>query len=142
MTFQLAVSKWFPDRPPTWTEVIIAVFVAVAIFPDLLSPSTMSWPMFVVGFLSVPFAVGPIARTAFGRWVGRWYRRIGAVGRAIVIGLFMFAVLSVVRTGPLSSSLVRDFGVGGMVATFVYLIAHLMWAGTVSGWRVNWDETE
>ena len=104
------------------------------VFPDVFAPSTVSWPAFLLGFLSFAITLGPLSTTSIGKRFGVWFGEIGIAGRTVVIFLVILTVQTVVRVELLSRSFLSDIASGGLTATFIYFIAHLVWAGTVSGW--------
>lgn len=66
---QTRLSAYFPDRQPTWTDVLIGVLIGIDIGSDVLTPASLSWPATVTGFLSFSVALGPGARSSFGRQI-------------------------------------------------------------------------
>ena len=128
-------AAYVPDRPPTWTEVGCGILAIVGFGPTvLLEPTTISWPGVVVGFLAFGVALGPLSTTTVGERIGGWFRRVGYAGRAIVIGLFAVVVGVLLVSDALPSAAVRDVGIGGLIACLLYLLAHVVRAGEVSGW--------
>lgn len=134
MTDQFGLRRYLPDRPPTWTEVIIGVFVALSTVPDLLTPSRPSWPAAILGFLAFAIALGPAARSRPGIRVGRWFRNIGATGRLVVISVFAIVVAVAYTSGVVPMAPLRDAATGGLAAILLYLVAHVLAAREVSGW--------
>jgi hypothetical protein len=88
---QMRLSAYFPDHPPTWTEVLIGALVGVQIVPDVLSPFTLSWSAAITGFLVFSVALGLGANSSLSRQIGEWFREIGVTGRVAVIGVFISA---------------------------------------------------
>ncbi|WP_114576966.1 hypothetical protein [Saliphagus sp. LR7] len=131
-----------PERPPTWTEVIIGLLIAITTTLDLLSPSTMSIPGVGIGFLTFAVALGPASTTALGTRIGQWFREIGAAGRATAIILFAIGVAITYRIEAVPNSLLHGIGTGGLLATLLYMTAHIISAGEVSGWKPNRKWTE
>lgn len=135
MNVQSRFSKYFPNRTPTWTEVIISVLVVGMIAPDFLSPSTISWPAATVGFVIFAVAIGPASTTSLGKRIGQWFREIGVSGRAIAIILFAITVGAIFQLDWVPTSLINDATSGGLLAVFLYTVAYVAWAGEVSGWK-------
>lgn len=133
----IQLSTYFPDRAPTWTEVLIGVLVGINFGFDVLSPETMSWPAVVAGFLVFSVALGPGGNSPFGRRVGQWFRDIGATGRLAVIGSFALSAIVMSRFNAVPYALIADAASGGLFACFLYLIAYLVLAKEVHGWKAN-----
>ena len=129
-----AIAAYFPDRPPTWTEVGLAALIVV---PTLVPPfrsGPPSVPALIGGFLTFTAALGPIANTTLGVRVGRWFRGIGKDGRAAVIVPFAVAVAAIFRIDAVPSELIADAAVGGLLACVLSVLAYVLLAGEVSGW--------
>ena len=139
---QTRLSAFFPDRQPTWTEVIIGVLIGIDIGPDVLAPASLSWPAAVTGFLAFSVALGPGARSSFGRQIGQRFRSIGVTGRVAVIVLFAVTVGVVTRFDMVPSALIADVATGGLLATLLYLVTYLICAGGVSGLTSNRKNSE
>jgi len=135
------LSTYVPDRPPTWTEVGIAVLVVGMIAPSFVVRELL-WSAVAVGFVLFALAVGPVANTLFGRRVGDWFRAIGLSGRTTVIVLFIGLVAVVAGTLPDLMMLLADVAYGGLAALVLYTTLHLLVAGEISGWRSDADDTE
>ncbi|ERG91319.1 MAG: hypothetical protein J07HQW1_01353 [Haloquadratum walsbyi J07HQW1] len=139
---QMRLSAYFPDRPPTWTEVLIGVLVGVQIVPDILSPFTVSWSAAITGFLAFSVALGPGANSSLGRQIGQWFREIGVTGRVAVIVVFALTTVVVFRFDAVPDALITDAASGGLFAVFLYLIIYILWAGEVSGWKSNRENSD
>ena len=129
-----AIAAYFPDRPPTWTEVGLAALIVVATLVPRFLSDPPSVPALIVGFITFTAALGPIANTTLGARVGRWFRGIGAGGRAAVIVLFAVVVAVLFRIDAVPSDLIADAAVGGLLACVLYVLAYVLLAGEVSGW--------
>lgn len=126
-----------PERPPAWTEVILSLLIAISTILDLLSLLTMSIPGVFLGFLTVAVALGPASTTALGTRIGQWFREIGAAGRATAIFVFAIGVSIVYQVEAVPNSLLHGIGTGGLLATLLYMITHIILVGEVSGWKPN-----
>lgn len=136
MAQHIQFGEYFPDRSPTWTEVLlVAMIVAFILVPEALGEVTMSWPAFVAGFLAFGIALGPAGATRAGKRVGEWFGAIGVEGRLAVIGAFAVAVIASRRIAVVPDELLADAAVGGLVMVVVYFLGHVALAGGVSGWR-------
>ena len=135
------LSTYLPDRPPTWTEIGLAVLMLglVGLSVHVGEPVGSA---FVAGFVLFALAVGPVANTSFGCRVGDWFRGIGFSGRAAVISLFIGLVAVVARMFPELMELLGNVGYGGLAAMVLFTTLHLLVAGEVSGWRPDADSTE
>jgi len=132
MSLQSTLSGYFPDREPTWTDIAITVLTAVSIAPRFLSPLSPSWPAFAAGFAVFATALA-LASTRFGRQVGRWFRRIGVAGRAVVIGLFPVSLVIVFQIAPEWQAVLADVGTGGLLAVVLYMIVYFAVARGAGG---------
>lgn len=141
MIRQSRLSTYVPDRPPTWTEIGLAVLVLI-MFGSFLLLGIPWWPAVATGFVVFALALGPVANTAFGSRVGHWFREIGKRGRTVVIILFALTVAVVARTAPESMALLGDAAYGGLAACVVYTLIHVIVAGEVSGWRPDRPEPD
>lgn len=139
MSDQFGLSRYLPDRAPTWTEVVIGAFIALSIVPSFLPPSRPALPAAIIGFLAFAIALGPGARSSLGARIGRWFRDIGATGRLAVILGFAAAVAVVGVSGAVPMAPLRDAATGGLAAVLLYLTAHLVAAKEISGWIANRD---
>jgi hypothetical protein len=136
-TIQSRLTAYFPDRPPTWTEVFLAALVGVDIGTDMLTPATLSWAAACTGFILFSVALGPGANSSLGRQIGYWFRSIGFTGRVAMIALFALTIGVVFRFEAVPHAVVADAAVGGLLATLVYLLVYIILAGEVSGWKSN-----
>jgi hypothetical protein len=135
MNVQSRVAAWFPDRTPTWTEIIIAVLLTVTVATDFLSPSTISWLAVTVGFVVFAVAMGPAGNTSLGQRIGQWVREIGSSSRATAIILFAIAVGVIFQLDWIPVALISNAASGGLLAFILYTVAYVAWAGEVSGWN-------
>lgn len=141
MAVDLSIAAFFPDRPPTWTEVILAVGVATVTLPETFAASAVSWPTFGGGALLTGLALGAVSATASGRRFRRWLRTIDPMVRAVgIIGLLVACSIPI-WLELLSPSLLIDVASGALAATIVYMFAHLAWAQSIAGWIPDHSET-
>lgn len=130
----LVVGAWFPDRPPTWIDVLVGAFAVGWVAFELVvdDPVVPAW--LAVGFLAFVLAVGPVANSAVGARIGAWFRGIGVLGRATVIVGFAVAVVVVRSRVDVPDAAVTSFA-GGIIGGVALLVAlHLLQARTVEGW--------
>ncbi|MBX0286891.1 hypothetical protein [Haloarcula salinisoli] len=132
------VGTYFPERPPTWAEVVTTLLVTATVVPEFLD-DTVSLPIAVAGFVLFALAVGPGANSSIGQRVGQWFRDIGKHDRALAIFVFLvtMAVLSLVAEALVV--VLADAAAGGMMAVALYVFVHAVRAGGVEGWMS--DET-
>ena len=81
------VAAYFPERPPTWSEVVLTLLAVGTISGRLLTDS-VSVPLAVAGFLLFALALGPGSASGPGQRADQWFRDIGKRGRGSVIVLF------------------------------------------------------
>ncbi|ERH07479.1 MAG: hypothetical protein J07HN4v3_03120 [Halonotius sp. J07HN4] len=139
---QTRLSAYFPDRQPTWTEVVIGVLIGIDIGPNVLPPASLSWPAAVTGFLAFSVALGPGANSSFGQQIGQWWRGIGVTRGIGAIVLFAVTAGVVTRFDAVPNALIVDAATGGLLATLLYLIAYIVRARGVSGWKDNSKSAE
>ncbi|MCH7661148.1 MAG: hypothetical protein IH933_11425 [Euryarchaeota archaeon] len=135
MSVRSALSSYFPNRPPTWMEVVIVAVVAVSFAPSFFSPSTLLWPAVLFGFLGFLVVAGPVANTTLGKEFGDWFQRIGGVGRLFVVFLFVVGVLALLQFSLVPPAWVDDTIAGMFLGIVVYMLSYILLAGGVSGWR-------
>jgi len=141
-TIQSRLSAYFPDRSPTWIDVLIGILIGVEVGPDVLSPTTISWPAAVTGFLVFSVALGPGANSSLGRRIGQWFQSIGLTGRIAVIVLCAIAAVMTFQFDAMPNDLIADAANGGLFATLLYLITYVLWAGGVSGWKRSQENSD
>ncbi|MFD1642924.1 hypothetical protein [Halohasta litorea] len=123
---------YFPNRPPTWVEVIGSVATTGLLLPNLVA-EVDSFMIAAAGFilflLALPFEV-----------VEDCFHRIGMSGRGLlVLGVFI-GVQLIAELAPQLTPILIDASTGGLLATLLYFTAFLAKERTVSGWRVTPDE--
>jgi hypothetical protein len=139
---QARLATWVPDRPPTWTEVVLATtffaLFGIDLVVDVLSGSVVSWPAVLAGVLvPVCFAV---LHASFGTRLGQWYQHRHAVSRIVVaiatVSIFLSAPFWAPRAPFLTAT--RAF----LTVYFVYVGAFVLGAREVSGWRPTQKTTD
>lgn len=129
------LSAYFPERSPTWTELLVGVLLLIEVGSDWVSRSAISWPAAATGFLTFSIALGPGANTSLGERIARWFRNIGLSGRFVVIVLFAATVGVVVQFDSVLGALAADAASGGLLAVLLYLVVYVVLAGEVSKWK-------
>jgi len=129
------VGSYFPDRPPTWAEVLATLSGVVTVVAE--QDGSMSLPVAAAGFLLCLVALGPGAATAGGQWLGRWFRGLDGVDRGLALFVLFatVAVVSLVTRVPESG--LTDALTGTLLAVLLYLLVHVVRAGGVSGWTTD-----
>ena len=123
---------YFPNRPPTWAEVIGSVATAGFLLPNFVA-EVDSFIIAVAGFALFLLAL------AF-EGVEDWFHRIGMSGRALlVLGVFI-GVKLIAELAPQLTPILMDVSTGGLLATLLYFSAFLAKERTVSGWTATPDE--
>lgn len=129
-----ALSEQFPDRPPTWNDIVIAV-IAISWMPlyrtDL---GEISWAMAMGGFVSFFVIRGPVANSTIGMRFGSWWKAIGLRGRAVGIILYAVGVWITSQLIYIPVTLVSSIVAGGMLAIAVFVFLRVLSAREVSGW--------
>lgn len=128
-------SLWLPDRVPTWADVVLAVLIAFEVWTEIRPGEPFSWPHAAVGFVAALVAMGPGTETRVGKAVGRWFRRIGTLGRGVAILLYfvgLFVVFETVGTPPEGPT--TGFVMGFLSAAGLLIVVHVASAREVNGW--------
>ncbi|ATW87613.1 hypothetical protein halTADL_0815 [Halohasta litchfieldiae] len=120
------VDPYFPNRPPTWSELLMIVLAAGTLLPNMIADIDSVPTVAIAFFLST-------AALATER-IEEWFHRIGTSGRGLLIlsvflGTFLIALLA-----PGLYTLFNDTVTGMLLATILYFGAFLARERTVSGW--------
>jgi hypothetical protein len=131
----MVLRRWFPERPPTWTDILVALFVLVWLPLNVGYLQTIYWGWLLFGFGIGLVSIGPLANSPIGDQVGTWFRKIGMLGRAISILSFGVVVWMVRRQVTIPSDIVTSAVGGFMISLLLYVLMHLLYSGEISGWR-------
>ena len=124
---------YFPNRPPTWAEVIGSVgttFLLPNFVAEIDSP-TVAAAGFILFLLALPFET-----------VENWFHRIGMGGRVLLIFGVFAGVQLTAELAPELTPILSDIATGGLLAVLLYFTAFLARERTVSGWRVTREPAE
>ena len=124
---------YFPDRPPTWAEVVGSV-ATTFLLPNMLS-GIGSVTVAAAGFLLFVLAL-PLKR------VEDWFHRIGMGGRVLLIFGVFAGVQLIAELAPELTPILADAATGGLLATLLYFTAFLVRERTVSGWTATREPAE
>lgn len=126
--------NYLPDRPPTWSDVVIVVSgpISIGIWVQSFQPSSL--PSVALGVVSAAILLGPVAQAQVGKRIDRWGTEIGPLGRATVIALFAIAVIVAFGFEATPTALIRDFGLGIFMFSVLVLAAHLLHERRIKGW--------
>jgi hypothetical protein len=127
----MVLSTWYPERPPTWTDVLVGVLALLWIPINLASLRTIHWSWMVGGAAIGLVSVGPLANSRAGKRVGAWFRAIGVGGRIVVILSFAAAVWIVSNRVDVPSETVTSAAGGFTISLVVYLLASLTHSGEI-----------
>jgi uncharacterized membrane protein YhhN len=124
---------YFPNRPPTWAEVIGSVATAFLLpnFVASIDSLTVAAAGFILFLLALPFET-----------VENWFHRIGMAGRFLLIAGVFMGVQLVAELTPQLTPILVDVATGGLLATLLYFIAFLARERTVSGWTAAREPAE
>jgi hypothetical protein len=127
------VGTYFPDRSPTWSEVLTVVTAPVSIgsWLQLLSPSSL--PAVALGFVGAAILLGPVAQTRVGKQIDRWATEIGRLGRATVIALFAIAVIVALGFEAIPTGL-YGVSLGIFLFSVLLLAAYVLHERPIEGW--------
>lgn len=131
----MVLGRWFPESSPTWTDILIGLLVLVWIPLNVGHLQTIYWGWLLFGFVIGLVSVGLLANSPMGEQVGTWFRKIGALGRAISI--LSFAVVVWIVSGRINvpSEIVTSAVGGFMIFLFLYLLLYILYSGKISGWK-------
>lgn len=129
------LSAWLPDRQPTWIDLIVGIS-AVCWVIVRTQRTSLSWSWVAIGFVAYLTSAGPVANSAIGHSVGRWFRSIGFAGRATVIGLFAISVWAVDSAFDVPKQPVTSFVGGMMCGIALSIVLYLSMIGRPKGWGV------
>lgn len=122
---------WLPDRPPSRTEIVLALITTVWLPSLVLVAESLSLPAVAVGVLATVVLGGPVANSAFGRQVGDWFRSLRVVWRALSVVL-VASLLFVWGGYGVSESVGTGFVLGGVSVLLAIQWAQLLRFRTVS----------
>ena len=125
---------YFPDRPPTWAEVIGSVGTAGFLLPNFVAEidsPTVAAAGFILFLLALPFET-----------VENWFHRIGMGGRVLLIFGVFAGVQLTAELAPELTPILSDIATGGLLAVLLYFTAFLARERTVSGWTATRNTAE
>lgn len=127
------LSAWLPDRQLTWFDVFVGVSAGIWVLVGFWRLSLL-WLWVTVGFSAFLLAAGPAGNSALGRSLGKWFRSLGIVGRAIVIGLVMSAVWAVETLFDIPDTHLTSFVIGMMGGVALVVCVSLLVGDRPDGW--------
>jgi hypothetical protein len=125
---------YFPNRPPTWAEVLGTVGTAGFLLPNLaaeIDSLTVAAAGFILFLLALPFET-----------VENWFHRIGMSGRVLLIFGVFAGVQLIAELAPQLTPILVDVSTGGLLATLLYFTVFLARERTVSGWTASRETAE
>jgi len=125
---------YFPNRPPTWAEVLGTVGTAGFLLPNLaaeIDSLTVAAAGFILFLLALPFET-----------VENWFHRIGMSGRVLLIFGVFAGVQLIAELAPQLTPILIDVSTGGLLATLLYFTVFLLRERTVSGWTASRETAE
>ena len=131
----MILRRWFPEHPPTWTDIIIGLLILVWVPFNVGYLQTIYWEWLLLGFVVGLVSMGPLANSPIGEQVGTWFRKIGILGRAISIISFVVVVLIVRGQVNVPSEIVTSSVGGFMMSILLYILMFLLYSGEISGWK-------
>jgi nitrate reductase gamma subunit len=127
------LSAWLPNRHVTWVDVFFGVSAGIWVLVGFWRLSLL-WLWVTVGFSAFLLAAGPAGNSALGRSLGKWFRSLGIVGRAIVIGLVVSAVWAVETLFDIPDTHLTSFVIGMMGGIALVVCVSLLVGGRPEGW--------
>jgi len=125
---------YFPDRPPSWSELLFVGIIAVTLLPNMVAHVSS------LSTVAIVFVLTTASLATEG--VEDWFHRIGTGGRALLVVAVFLAVLLIAELAPGARSLLNDAATGVLLATSLYFAAFLARERTVSGWRATPETSE
>jgi len=124
---------YFPDRPPTWAEVVgsVATTFLLPNFVADIDSITVAAAGFILFLLALPFET-----------VENWFHRIGMAGRLLLIFGVFAGVQLIAELAPALTPTLVDIATGGLLATLLYFTIFLLRERTVSGWTASREPAE
>lgn len=134
MTDSWAVVR-FPDRAPTWLEVVTAVAAVVHIAGALLADDTLIPLHAGAGFFSGLILMGPIAASLAGTAVDARFQSTTKRQRGAFILLWIAVVVVATQAFGLEvPASFDDFLTGFLLAYAVMVVGHVVSTGAIDGW--------
>jgi hypothetical protein len=130
MRIRHRLSGYFPDRPPTWTDIILIGLITMSVAANALPASTIAWSAVAAGFLVLTSVV--ILTAFLPLDIGGLFDKIGGLGRLFAVFLIVIVVLSL-HFVIAPSVPIYDAVLGVLFAAVLYLVVYV--AGTISGWE-------
>ncbi|WP_281195790.1 hypothetical protein [Halorubrum sp. F4] len=127
----MVLETWYPERPPTWTDVLVGVLALLWIPMNLASLRTIHWSWLFVGVVIGSVSLGPIANSRAGKRVGRRFRAIGVGGRIALILSFFVVVWIVSNRVDVPSEVVTSAVTGFMTSMVLYLLVYVLQWGDI-----------
>ena len=131
------LTTYFPDRTPTWTEVVVVLLVIVGFVPSYYATPPRSWIVFVAGFVLALVLVGPVANSRIGRRVKDSFDRFPPVARVFLLTFVILGIGIPFWVGPLPNWILGDATIGAVISMLVYYIAFVAVSGEISGWTTQ-----
>ena len=131
------LATYFPDRSPTWTEVLIVLLVIVGFVPSFFATPPQSSFVFAAGFVLALVLVGPVANSRPGRRLNESFDRFSPLARVFVLTFVILGIGLPFWVGPLPNWVLGDATIGAVISMLVYYIAFVAIAGEISGWTTQ-----
>jgi len=130
----MVLRRWYPERSPTWSDVIIPTVLLVGLSRHLIGTSPHYWEWIATGFLTGLIFLGPVANSTVGDGFGTWFQEIGGAERIATIAVFTIVVGVIIYLFGLSTTTMASFAIGAIVSFLVYLVGHIAHSGEINGW--------
>ena len=122
----LAPRNWLPDERPGKPEIAIVALVLLDLADDFYDGEPVVWPWFAAGFLGCVIALGPLAASPVGAWVGDPFRGIGTAGRLLVVATFVVGTLAADAFDLLPSTPLSSVINGVLLAAAVVIVIRFL----------------
>jgi hypothetical protein len=128
------IRTYLPDRPATWSDVVVVVsgLISIGLWVESFRPSSV--PAVTLGFGSAAILLGPVAQSRVGKRIDKWGTEIGPPGRVTVIALFAIAVIVAFSFEVTPTALIQDVGFGILLFSILGLAAHILHKRRIKGW--------
>lgn len=126
------VSAMFPDRPPTWAEMLYAVVMGVIAGLSFVPASLPgAWPAFLAGVVAFG-AFAWLAHSSLGERADERIDALGLGGKLVLLVVLVAVVAAPTVIVPAETF--DGFAAGGLTGTVLYYLAYAVLAGEISGW--------
>lgn len=132
-----SLSRYFPDHPPGWSDVILAILVLITLIiwtPQFFESTAISWPALTLSSIAI---VAVFVLTQQSARVREFNQRLGDLPLVIglaVVALGLAAFLVVAPNLPGADAVHVSVAMGVVIGSAMYLVAWILLTRAVKGW--------